>query len=110
MSSFKLRAQQFGARGKVECKTLPEWHKTDFPQFWGATNECTPPASQAGATLLGWSTTPNFPIAVAQRQVENGWGTYESYNTEGQFIAVFIPAGKGAYLSGSSVLYAIWSK
>jgi hypothetical protein len=75
-----------------------------------AANECTPPASKAGATLLGWATTPTFPVAVAQRQVDNGWGTYESFNAEGQLVAVFIPAGRATYLSGDNNLYAIWNK
>jgi hypothetical protein len=72
--------------------------------------DCTPPAAKAGATLLGWATTPNFPVVIAQRQVSNGWGTYESFNDAGQIVAVFIPAGRATFLSGSNTLYAIWNK
>jgi hypothetical protein len=73
-------------------------------------SDCTPPASKAGASLLGWATTPNFPVAIAQRQINNGWGTYESYNEAEQLVAVFIPAGRATYVSGSNNLYAIWNK
>jgi len=73
-------------------------------------NDCTPPAAKTGATLLGWATTPDFPVAIAQRQVSNGWGAYESYNDDGQITAVFIPAGLATFLSGSNTLYAIWNQ
>jgi len=73
-------------------------------------NDCTPPAAKTGATLLGWATTPDFPVAIAQRQVSNGWGACESYNDEGQITAVFIPAGLATFLSGSNTLYAIWNQ
>jgi hypothetical protein len=73
-------------------------------------NDCTPPASKAGATLLGWSTTPNFPIDIAQRQVNNGWGVYETFNSSGAITSVFIPAGRATFLSGTNTLYAIWNK
>jgi hypothetical protein len=73
-------------------------------------NDCTPPASKAGATLLGWSTTPNFPVTIAQRQVTNGWGTYETFNDAGQITSVFIPAGRATLLSGTNTLYPIWNK
>jgi hypothetical protein len=73
-------------------------------------NDCTPPAAMAGATLLGWATTPDFPVAIAQRQVNNGWGAYESFNEGGQITAVFIPAGRAIFLSGANNLYAIWNQ
>lgn len=73
-------------------------------------NDCTPPATKTGATLLGWSTTPNFPIAIAQRQVKNGWGAYETFDDSGAITSVFIPAGKATFLSGDNSLYAIWDK
>ena len=73
-------------------------------------NDCTPPATKAGATLLGWSTTPDFPLDIARRQVANGWGTYEIFNDAGRITAVFIPAGRATFLSGTNTLYAIWDK
>jgi len=75
----------------------------------GAKN-CNPPASKPDATLLGWSTTPDFPLDLAQRQVDNGWGTYEIFNDAGRITAVFIPAGQATFLSGTNTLYAIWNK
>jgi hypothetical protein len=73
-------------------------------------DDCTPPASKAGATLLGWATSPNFPVAIAKRQVDNGWGAYETFNDDGQLTGVFIPAGGATFLSGSGKLYTIWSE
>jgi hypothetical protein len=73
-------------------------------------DDCTPPASKAGATLLGWATSPNFPVAIAKRQVDNGWGAYETFNDEGQLTGVFIPAGGATFLSGAGKLYTIWSE
>jgi len=73
-------------------------------------DDCTPPASKAGATLLGWSTTPDFPVAIAQRQVDNGWGAYETKNEAGQLTGVFIPAGGYTLLSNDTNLYPIWSE
>lgn len=73
-------------------------------------DDCTPPASKAGATLLGWATSPNFPVAIAKRQVDKGWGAYETFNDDGQLTGVFIPAGGATFLSGSGKLYTIWSE
>ena len=73
-------------------------------------SDCTPPANKPGATLLGWSTTPDFPVDIAQRQVDNGWGTYEIFNDSGRITAVFIPAGRATFLSGTNTLYPIWNK
>ena len=74
-----------------------------------AASDCTPPPSTPDATLLGWATDPDFPVDIAQRQVDNGWGTYETYNDDGQLTSVFIPAGGAAQLTNSNTLYAIWS-
>jgi hypothetical protein len=73
-------------------------------------NDCTPPATKQSAKLLGWATTPNFPVAIAQRQVDNGWGTYETFNSDGQLTGVFIPAGGATFLSATGNLYSIWSE
>jgi len=74
-----------------------------------AANDCTPPPSKPGATLLGWATSPDFPVEIAQRQVSNGWGAYETFNADGQLTGVFIPAGGATFLSGSGNLFPIWS-
>ena len=74
-----------------------------------AASDCTPPPSTPDATLLGWATDPDFPVDIAQRQVDNGWGAYETYNDDGQLTGVFIPAGGAASLTNSNTLHAIWS-
>lgn len=60
-------------------------------------------------TLLGWATDPEFPIDLAERQVTNGWGAYETFNNDGQLSAVFIPAGGYTVLTNDTNLYPIWS-
>ena len=72
-------------------------------------NDCTPPAATPNALLIGWATTPDFPIEIAQRQVNNGWGAYEIFNDEGRLTAVFIPAGGSTVVSSAGELYPIWN-
>ena len=66
--------------------------------------QCTNPEH----TLLGWATTSNFPIEIAQRQKDNGWGTYELFDEDGILTTVYIPAGDMTVVTGDNVLYAIW--
>ena len=73
-------------------------------------NDCTVPPTEPGATLLGWATNPNFPVDIAQRQVDDGWGAYETFNADGQLTGVFIPAGGATFLSAAGKLYPIWSE
>ncbi len=75
-----------------------------------AANDCTPPASKPNAKLLGWATSPNFPVAIAKRQVDNGWGAYETFNINGQLTGVFIPAGGSTLVSATGTLHTIWSE
>lgn len=49
------------------------------------------PTAKAGAKLLGWATTPNFPISIAQSQLDKGWGVYDGPINGERMI--FIPAG-----------------
>ena len=76
-----------------------------------AASDCTvtPRAGDTseGATLLGWATSADFPVAIAQRQVDNGWGAYETYNDDGQLTSVFIPAGGFTAISGPTNLFPI---
>lgn len=65
--------------------------------------------SKAGETLVGWATSEGFPVDIAQRQVDNGWGAYEIFGASGALSAVFIPAGGSTMLSAPGRLYAIWS-
>ena len=66
-------------------------------------------SSRPGARLLGWSTSASFPVAIAQRQADHGWGAYQLTDEAGNVTAVFIPAGHDAYVSGSNTLHPIWS-
>jgi len=75
-----------------------------------AANACTQPAGRPGAILLGWATSPNFPVNLAKRQVDNGWGAYETFNADGQLSGVFIPAGGATLLSAAGELYTVWSE
>ena len=72
--------------------------------------ECAPSSTQPRSVLLGWATSAEFPVAIAQRQVDNGWGTYETFNADGQLTGVFIPAGGSTLVSAAAHLYAVWSE
>lgn len=72
-------------------------------------SDCTAPSDAPNATLLGWATTPDFPIDIARRQVTNGWGAYEMFDSSGRMTAVFVPAGGPTFLSNSNKLYAVWN-
>jgi len=76
-----------------------------------AASDCviTPPAGDATYTLLGWATSADFSVSIAQRQVNNGWGAYETYNDDGQLTGVFIPAGGYTLVSNDTNLYPIFS-
>jgi len=46
---------------------------------------------------------------IAKRQVENGWGAYETFDDTGRITSVFIPAGGVTFLNAQGNLYPIWS-
>jgi hypothetical protein len=73
-------------------------------------DQCTQTGStvKPGATLLGWSTSANFPIARAQAQVDKHWGVIDEVIDGVRMI--FIPGGMATYVSGSNDLYPVWSK
>lgn len=73
-------------------------------------SDCTPPATKPNAKLLGWATSPSFPVVIAKRQVDNGWGAYETFNADGQLTGVFIPAGGATFLSATGNIYPIWNQ
>ena len=64
----------------------------------------------AGKTFLGVATSEDFPVVIAQRQVDEGWGVYEIYDADGRLASVFIPAGKSLHLTAAPRLHAIWSQ
>lgn len=62
--------------------------------------------SEAGAALLGWSTSPEFPVERARAQVAAGYGAIDEV-IDGQRV-IFIPGGGFTQVSGSNTLFAIW--
>ena len=64
--------------------------------------------ANAGARLLGWSTSPNFPVEMAQSQVDKGWGVIDGSINGVRMI--FIPAGMSTFLTSDNSLFAIWSE
>lgn len=72
-------------------------------------DDCTS-TTRSDAKLLGWSTSKDFPVTIAQRQVTNGWGTYELTNESGVVTAVFIPAGGATFVSSGNSLFPIWAR
>jgi hypothetical protein len=78
------------------------WMRLPAPQ------ECSFVGGRAltSAQLLGWATTPDFPLALALRQIENGWGAYESMG-DGRITAVFIRAGGWTAQTAPGQLYPV---
>jgi len=70
---------------------------------------CTSADAPSGSSLLGWATNADFPVDIAQRQVDNGWGAYETFNDDGQLTGVFIPAGGYTLVSNDTNLYPVFS-
>lgn len=61
-----------------------------------------------GKVFLGVATTPDFPVDIAQRQVDNGWGAYDMHDDQGNLESVFIPAGGSMFVWTQPRLYAVW--
>ena len=79
------------------------WARLPFPE------ECSFVGGRAltSAQLLGWATAPEFPAALALRQIENGWGAYEVMNDNGHITAVYIRAGGWTAQTGPGQLYPV---
>lgn len=71
-----------------------------------AADACTS-TTRPGAKLLGWSTNADFPVALAQSQVNKGWGAID--DTFFGVRMIFIPAGQSTFVSGSNSLHPIWA-
>lgn len=65
------------------------------------------PNANPNAKLLGWATSPAFPVSVAQQIVDLRYGPMD--NTFDGVRMIFIPAGGWTYISSSNNLYPIWS-
>jgi len=74
-----------------------------------APSDCLPADGSTESNLLGWATNADFSVDIAQRQVDNGWGAYETFNDDGQLTGVFIPAGGYTLVSNDTNLYPIFS-
>jgi len=68
-----------------------------------------PPAMNPNSTFLGWATYEEFPVAIAQQQIDNGWGAYEVFRDDGSLRGVFIPVEGSACIAAPGVMYPIWS-
>lgn len=75
---------------------------------WMKTPTTAEPKNQ-GDRLLGWSTDKDFPVEIAARQVNNGWGVFEIFNSDGSLRSLFIPAGNYTFVGNDNTLHAIWS-
>ena len=98
---------------QITSEVLRTWASTATVGSWKElpeSSEITGVDENAGKTFLGAATTPDFPVDIAQRQVDNGWGAYETFNEDGDLTSVFIPAGGWMAITNSTRLYAIWSE
>jgi len=97
---------------QITSEVLRTWASTATLGSWKQlpeSSEIIGVDENAGKTFLGAATTPDFPVNIAQRQVDNGWGAYETFNEDGDLTSVFIPAGGWMAITNSTRLYAIWS-
>lgn len=69
-------------------------------------NQCSV-TNNSGEQLLGWATYVGFPVDIARRQVNNGWGAYEVFHPDGGVRGVFIPRGGFTHLTNSATLYPV---
>ena len=97
----------------LEGLELPDgWNPTVELGDWiplPAASEIIATEGNADKTLLGYATTSNFPVAIAQRQIDNGWGPYEIRDAEGRLSSIFIPAGQPILISAAPTLHPIWA-
>ncbi len=71
-------------------------------------SECTAvhrERSGTDVTLLGWATTPDFPVDLAREHVSEGDGALELHNDDGRLTAVFIPAGGWTHITAEATLF-----
>lgn len=71
-----------------------------------AASDCTS-TTRPNARLLGWSTNADFPVDVAQSQVDKKWGAIDEVFDGVRMI--FIPAGQATFVSGPNSLHPIWA-
>ena len=74
-----------------------------------ASSEVSGTGENAGKEFLGVATSEDFPVEIAQRQIDNGWGAYEIYSDDGSLLSAFIPAGYSVHITAAPRVFAIWS-
>ena len=74
-----------------------------------ASSEVSGTGENAGKEFLGVATSEDFPVEIAQRQIDNRWGVYEIYGDDGSLKSVFIPAGYSMHITAAPRVFAIWS-
>ena len=74
-----------------------------------ASSEVSGTGENAGKMFLGVATREDFPVDIAQRQIDNRWGVYEIYGDDGSLKSVFIPAGYSMHITAAPRVFAIWS-
>lgn len=87
-------------KGSAVAGVMGEW--LTLP----AAGDCTS-TTRPTAKLLGWSTSAKFPVALAQSQIDKGWGAIDDVFDGIRMI--FIPAGKATFVSGGNSLHPIWA-
>lgn len=104
-----MYALQLSAGPEASCSTTELIARRNTWTELPASDACTASEDNADAVLLGWATRSDFPVDIAQRQVDNGWGAYETFNDDGRLTGVFIPAGGATVISAPGRLHGIWS-
>ena len=91
------RGAGFGGSG---VSTYPSSQRNAHPSSSGGASGST---AQGSVLSLG----PDFPVDLAQRQIDNGWCSYELFDSTGDMTVVFIPAGGWSQASSDRSLFPI---
>ena len=94
----------------LACTTSADSNPTDNWIQLPRADQCTfmgRSETETSPQLLGWSNTADFPIDIATRQVENGWGAYEIDNGPDTRTSIFIPAGGHVQVTDGARLFPI---
>ncbi len=95
---------------EVRCVPLSPMTRGAWVRLPSA-SECvvtSPERSGASATLLGWSTSPDFSVDVAKNHVAHSSAALELHGANNQITAVFIPAGGWAHMTADATVFPIW--
>jgi len=108
-----VRSIGFVLPAGMSCSTGANMDREDGWLTLPSASECVWTAESTETSndlqLLGWATTQDFPVSIAQRQVDNGWGAYELKNGDDRITAVFIPAGGAAAITADTRLFPVFS-